>query len=179
MQDERPGSKAEATTGEAGAPAPNGGAIVRIERDQAGQLVVHVEGCDTPHVGAKVARCFPWSRPDCYVSFCDKAGKEISLLQTLDELPAESRRVVEAELYDKVFSPKIQRVLHCKHKFDITSITAETDRGEVTFQIRSRDDVHVLGAVRAIFRDVDGNTYEVADVSALDPPSRKHLQQYF
>ena len=61
----------------------------------------------------------------------------------------------------------------------MTSITAETDRGRVIFQVRTRDDVRVLSATRLLFRDADGNTYEVADSSALDAASRKFLQDYF
>jgi hypothetical protein len=33
--------------------------------------------------------------------------------------------------------------------------------------------------VRALFRDVDGNTYEVPDITALDAASQRYLQQYF
>jgi hypothetical protein len=87
--------------------------------------------------------------------------------------------LLEAELSDKVFNPKILKIVDYKDEFGVTSITAVTDRGEVTFQIRSRDDVRVLSPIRALFRDVDGNTYELADVTALDSAAQRNLQRYF
>jgi hypothetical protein len=49
----------------------------------------------------------------------------------------------------------------------------------VTFQVRSRDDVRVLSSTRALFRDADGNTYELADLNALDAAGQKWMQNYF
>jgi len=153
--------------------------IERIERDPGGHVLVYLKGRSEPVVDARIARCFPWSVPDIFISIRDKDGKEIVLLETLDELHGATRRIVEEELRDKIFNPKIHRILSYKDEFGITSIRAETDRGETTFQIRSRDDVRVLSLTRALFRDVDGNTYELADLEALDPASRKHIMHYF
>ncbi len=154
-------------------------AIERIERDEDGALVVHVAGRDEPVRSAQVARCFPWSFTDSYISVRDKDGKEVALLRTLNELDDDSREVVQQELDQRVFNPKITRVVSLKREFGVTSITAETDRGLVSFQMRSRDDIRVLSPTRALFRDVDGNTYELADLSAMDPASRKYMQPYF
>ena len=117
--------------------------------------------------------------PECYISVCDKDGKELALLEDLDELDADSRAVVVDEMQRTVFNPKILRIVEFKHEFGLTTITAETNRGEVNFQIRNRDDVRVLSPTRALFRDIDGNTYELPDLSALDAPSQRHLRVYF
>ena len=153
--------------------------IERVELNAAGKLVVHLAGRDEPIVGAQVARCFPWSLPESQISIRDAEGSQIVLLESVAELAPASRRVVEAELRDKVFNPKILRVLNCTEEFGVTSITAETDRGEVTFQIGSHENVRQLSPVRALFRDVDGNTYELPDFTALDAASQRRLQQYF
>ena len=170
---------AEAARVEEVAAAPERARIERIERDEAGRLVVHLAGREEPLVDVKVARCFPWSLPGHYVSILDKEGKEIALFDTLDELEGENRAIVEEELAAKVFNPIIRRVVGHKHEFGVTSITAETDRGRVTFQVRSRDDVRTLSATRALFRDADGNIYELPDLTKLDRASRKHLDRYF
>ena len=162
-----------------GAAARGEATIERFEVDEAGRLVVHLAGAAEPLVDAKVARCFPWSLPQRYVSVVDADGKEIALLETLDELDEPSRRVVAQQLATRIFNPVIRRVVAHKHEFGITSITAETDRGPVTFQVRGRDDVRTLSATRALFRDADGNVYELPDLAALDPASRKHLEHYF
>jgi len=62
----------------------------------------------------------------------------VTLHEALDDA---TRRIVLEELRDKVFNPKILSISHCKREFDVTRITAQTDRGEVTFQLRTRDDV--------------------------------------
>jgi hypothetical protein len=126
-----------------------------------------------------VARCFPWSVPETYISIRDKDGKEIALLNSADDLDAASKAVLLRELKDKMFAPKILRVTDYKDEFGVISLTAETDRGTVTFQIRSRDDVRILSETRALFRDADGNTYELPNLNALDAAGRKYLQGYF
>jgi hypothetical protein len=154
--------------------------VVRaITRNALGQLVADVAGRDEPVVDVRAARCFPWMLPDSYIAIRDKEGKELALLKTLDELDAASRQVVQQELREKCFSPRILKVLDYANEFGVVSITAHTDRGQVTFQIRSRDDIRVLSPTRALFRDADGNTYEVHDINAMDALSRKSLQEYF
>jgi hypothetical protein len=159
--------------------APGEAHVERVERDRAGRVIVHLAGREEPVVDAVVARCFPWSLPESYISVRDAKGAEVALLRTLDELDGDSREVVEAELRDKIFNPKIHRITDLRDEFGVVTVTAETDRGEVSFQIRSRDDVRVLSAGRALLRDVDGNTYELPAIDALDKASRKHFQQYF
>lgn len=154
--------------------------IKLVERDDTGQLLVWLKGRDEPIVNARVARCFPWTFPDQYIALCDSDGKELTLLSSLDDVShAPSRKLLEEELRDKVFNPKITKILEFNHEFGITSIRAETDRGQVNFQIRGRDDIRVLSAKRALFRDVDGNTYELPDVTALDAAGQNHLKRYF
>lgn len=153
--------------------------IEKVTRNKAGHLVIRVRGQSEPVRDASVSRCFPWSLPDGYISVRDKQGHEITLLKTLDELDPISRKVIEEELRDKVFNPRILRVLEHERVFGVTSITAITDRGQVTFQMMSRDDIRVLSKTRALFRDADGNIYELADLTKLDSRSRKYLRDYF
>ena len=65
--------------------------IERVERNRSGQLVVHLAGQDKPIVDASVARCFPWSVPESYISIRSADGKEIALLKSTDELDQASR----------------------------------------------------------------------------------------
>jgi hypothetical protein len=161
------------------ASVPDGASVKRIERDAAGHLVLHLKDSDDPVNDVQLTRYFPWSMPEAYVAIRDSDGREVVMLRTLDELDPASRKIAEAELRDKVFNPKIHRVLDYKHEFGISSITAETDRGVVIFQFRGRRDIRQLSPTRALFRDVDGNTYELSDFSRLDPISQKYLHGYF
>jgi len=156
---------------------PNG--HVRLERNGRGELTAHIPGLDAPAEKVGVARCFPWSLDQEYISVRDSDGKELVLLRTLDGLDAETVALIERELRERFFVPKIHQVVNHSAEFGIISITAETDRGQVDFQIRDREDVRLLPGFRAVFRDVDGNVYEVPDMTTLDAASRKHLEQYF
>ena len=147
--------------------------------NEKGRLVVKLTGRDEPVEDARVARCFPWTSPDEYVSIRDAKGNELLLLRSLDEVPPAVREVLTGQLSKAAFTPRIRRVQSVKREFGVTNIAAETDRGETTFQIRSRDDVRMLGPGRALFRDADGVTYELPDFDALDPASRKHLRTFF
>jgi hypothetical protein len=160
-------------------PQQDGCPIQSVARNELGQLVVRLRGRQEPVVDARVARCFPWSLPQCYISLRDKEGKELALLKSLEEVPQEHRPLLEQELADKIFNPRISRILDYRNEFGVISVTAQTDRGQVSFQIRSRDDVRLLTPTRALFRDVDGNTYDLPDVNQLDLASRRHLQEYF
>ncbi len=178
------GSQSISATPSSASPAPAGGAasppvIEKAAVNAAGQLVLHLRGRPEPIVDVRAARCFPWSTPENYISLRDPAGKEIVLLESLAELDAATRAVIERELADKVFNPKIRRLVSYKSDLGVTEITAETDRGLVTFHVRSRDDVRMLSATRALFHDADGNTYELPDLDALDAQSRKWLLEHF
>ena len=155
------------------------GRVVSITRNALGQLVAQFANRDQPITDVRIARCFPWSIPDSYLSIRSAEGKELALIVTLNDLDPSSRQVVEQELHEKVFNPRILRILDYNNEFGVISITAQTDRGNVTFQIRSRDDVRMLSPVRAIFHDADGNSYELHDISTMDALSRKLLHEYF
>lgn len=152
--------------------------VARLDRNGLGQLLVHLVGVPEPVVDAVAARCFPWSLPGGYVSVRTREGKEIALIKDPGTLDAASRTLLDEELRDKVFNPRILRITDHSREFGITSITAETDRGLATFQIRTRDDIRMLSLTRLAFRDADGITYEVADLPALDPRSRAVVEEY-
>lgn len=153
--------------------------LVELSRNAKGELIARLEDMDAPVTDVRVARCFPWSLPEAMISIRDKDGKELVLLETLEGLPEPTRRIIEEELRDKVFAPRITKILSYEDRFGITTIKAQTDRGEVTFQLRHSDDVRTLSPIRAVFKDVDGNMYELPDIRALDDESRKHLREFF
>lgn len=166
-------------SGKDNSPAATGNGAVRLERNARGELVARLPGRDELLKDVRVARCFPWSQVERFLSVRNADGKEIALLETLDAVDPDTRRIIEEELAEKVFVPKIRRIADYKAEFGVVSVSAETDRGDVSFQLRNRDDVRVLAGGRALFRDVDGNVYEVTNYSALDRASQKHIEEYF
>lgn len=161
------------------APAGPAANNIRLERNTRGEVLAYVDGGDKPLEDVRVARCFPWSLQQEFISIRDKDGKEIALLEGLAGLDEQTRSLIDQELREKFFVPKIRRILRHSAEFGVTTITAQTDRGKVDFQFRDRDDVRMLSNRRLIFRDVDGNVYEIEDFGELDRASQKHVEHYF
>jgi len=180
--DEKPTETTDASEAPPAEENPAEEKLARLEgltRDEKGLLVARISGRKEPVEDVRVARCFPWSLPESLISLRDKDGKELVLLETLEGLSDEARELIEKELRDKVFAPQIRRILSFRERFGITTVKAETDRGEVTFQLRHREDIRALSSTRCILKDVDGNVYEVPDITTLDPASQRQLSTYF
>src|SRR5690242_16757210 len=108
------GAADPSTNGRAGTDKPvatPAGDLESISRNESGQLVVRLAGQAEPLVDARVARCFPWSMPETYISIRNKEGKEVALLKTLEGVEPATRQIILQELHDKVFNPKILRIV--------------------------------------------------------------------
>ncbi|MEN6306061.1 MAG: DUF1854 domain-containing protein [Armatimonadia bacterium] len=126
----------------------------------------------------KIVRLFPYTHPEGWLSLQDKDGREIGVLETFDGMPDESRNTILDELGRRYLAPRIVRLLSRKQRFDVFQWTAETDRGRVTFLTRGlRDQLQHSLSGHFTFTDVEGNRYEVVDLGALDPLSRKLLEE--
>jgi hypothetical protein len=116
----------------------------------------------------RVARAFPFSKPDCYIGLRDGDDKDIGILTTLGGLDAESHAIIEEELAKRYFTPRIERVLSVDEQFGVVTWEVETDKGPRRFLVRNlRDSTFPLGANRLMMTDTDGNRYEFPDVRAV------------
>jgi len=122
---------------------------------------------------------FPLSETEAWVSVLDKEGHEIGILQTLKGLPEESLKLAREELRRRYVVPLIQRVLACRERHDLVEWKVETDRGSATFLTRNvREQVQQPVPDHFSIADVEGNRFDVPDLTALDPASRALLVQY-
>ncbi len=125
-------------------------------------------------------KLFPITNHTMYISLLDPHEKEIGFIRDLEEIDDDSRRAIE-ECFDEYYMiPKIKKVLKCVDKFGVLKWTVETDRGEITFDIRNRnsDIKHLRGTSRVIVRDSNDNRYEIPDVDNMDPHSDRILFSY-
>jgi hypothetical protein len=155
--------------------AASGGALPRLSRNERGQLVMQRDGCE-PLVGVRLARCFPWSRREGYLSIRDAEGNEVLLLETLLHLPAALRELIDAELAAQEFQPRITAVYKVEEQFGITTWTVQTDRGPVELQVKHAEDIRQLEGGRVLLRDHAGGLFEIPDLATLDPHSRKLVE---
>ncbi|MBQ7779307.1 MAG: DUF1854 domain-containing protein [Clostridia bacterium] len=125
-------------------------------------------------------KLFPFSNSEMYITLLDKNEKEVGFVRKLDEIDEESRKVLLDCFKEYYMIPKISRLLECEDKFGVLKWTVDTDRGEITFQIRNRhsDIKKLYGTNRVIVRDSNDNRYEIPDVTALDSRSNHLLYSY-
>ena len=125
-----------------------------------------------------LVRLFPYSKPREWISVLDKEDKEVGVLENLEGMSRETRELILGELDRRYLMPRIQRLLSCKRRFNVSQWTADTSRGRVTFMTRGlRDQVQQPLPRHLILTDVEGNRYEIPDVAALDPASRRLIEE--
>lgn len=128
-------------------------------------------------VGA--VRLFPLSDPNRWISIVDEQLKEVGLLLDLSALCRAERRCVEEELRRRYLTPRILRVIACRTRFDMSEWVVETDRGPATFLVRdAREKIKEPLPRHLTVIDVENNRYDIPDVEALDPASRRLLEEW-
>ena len=125
----------------------------------------------------RVVLAFPLSDPDRFVSFIDWNEREIGMVEHLDQLEPETRRIVREELRRRYFTPIITRVKRVRWLIGSINFEVETDRGPRSFDIRGRrSNIVAIGPRRYLLTDMDGNRYEIPDVDKLDPSSYSRIE---
>ncbi len=138
---------------------------------------MHLNGETTESLTPR--RLFPTNDREHYISLLDESGHEVAILRSLDGLDAESAAVIQNALSEYYIIPEITAVLAIDEKGGSDRWTVMTDRGECSFQIKSRiTDVKPMDDGRILFRDSSDNRYEIRDWRALDPRSRRLLNAY-
>lgn len=134
----------------------------------------------TVHENLEPRRLFPFTKPDMYITLLDKDERELGFVRDLKELDDASVKALEDCFAEYYLIPKITKVLVCEEKFGSIKWSVETDRGPITFRIRSRhsDIKKLYGSNRIIVRDTNDNRYEIPDYTALDAHSIHLLFSY-
>lgn len=129
---------------------------------------------DRSYLKVHAARAFPLTETDDYIGLLDAiSGREIGMLRSLRDLDPPTRQLVEAELDKRYFIPKITRIIRAKKEFGTVYWDVETDRGRRKFVMRGiRDSMHEVEPGRYLINDVDGNRFEVRQLSDLDSRSQ-------
>ncbi len=124
-------------------------------------------------------KLFPITNHTMYITLLDRHEKEVGYIRDLEEMDEESRRAIEGCFNEYYMIPRIKKVLKCVDKFGVLKWTVETDRGEITFDIRNRhSDIKHLRGNRVMIRDSNDNRYEIPDVQNMDSHSNRLLFSY-
>lgn len=148
----------------------------RFHHDDWGRLVATLPD-GTVHTDLEPVRCFPWSAPNEAIALVGADGHEIGNIPTLAALSPEARAIVERDLTQREFVPKISRITKSSGPWPPCTWDVITDRGETVVKIDSEDDVRKIGRHGALVADSDGVRYLIPDTTQLDAVSVRHLRR--
>lgn len=149
----------------------------QLQLNPFGQLVFISENGES-HVGVEPARAFPIAMPREHISILSSDGQELAWIPNLDELPAETRRVVEEALEAREFMPEILRVNSVSGYAMPCTWNVETDRGTTSLILNSEEDIQRLAAPALLIVDSRSIQFLIRDRSALDDASRRILDRF-
>ena len=120
----------------------------------------------------RLARAFPHSNPDQFVSLMDELGHEIGIIENPKKLDNASRNLLEAELKDIYFVPTISAITSVVSKGTGSQWTVDTDDGEYIFRILGRDALKGNEPPAIEITDENGKRYKIDNYWDLDAESR-------
>lgn len=128
----------------------------------------------------KLHRAMPFKLPDDYISVQDMESKELFLIRSLYEFPEDQALLLSQHLKKRYFCPKIAAIPSIKAKLGFLYFDVDTDAGHKSFALR--DATHNIRRIddgaRIIIVDVDGNRYEISDVSKMPNADFKRIEPY-
>lgn len=140
------------------------------------RLTVTTPGEEKSYPTVKPVWAAPLSRPNRYLALLDGKGNEITTLADPQELGRDSWEAVQAELHRRYLTAVVTAVTGAKVEFGATYWSAETNRGPRDFVTQSlQENAQWLSPQHLLLIDVDGNRFEITDVSALDMRSRHFI----
>ena len=149
----------------------------QLRRDSFGKLVLTLDGGEE-YVGVIPVRAFPIQAPTRGISMVRDGGKEVAWIDDLDELPQDTRALIQQEIDGRELLPEI---LHIK---SVTSFatpctwSVETDRGDTTFVLKVDEDIRRIGDASLLIADSHGIQFLVRDMFRIDKHSRKILDRF-
>ena len=124
-------------------------------------------------------RAYPFSYPNEFISVRDIEGEELGLIRDLALFDREVQTTIEQQIELRYYAPRILTVQKAKEEFGFIYWECGTTSGEVRFTSRNGPgSVVLVGSGHYIIVDIDGNRFEIPDVSQLDPKDLKKMELF-
>jgi hypothetical protein len=150
---------------------------IQLERDGFGRLVL-TDADGECHVGIVPVRAFPLTAPDSGISLVGSDGREREWIDRIDELPDQTRALLQDDLAARDFAPALLK-LHRVSSFGVPSTWhVSTDRGETSFVLKAEEDIRRLEGGALLIGSAQGVQFRITDVRAMDRASRKLLERF-
>ncbi len=147
----------------------------RLDRRPDGRLDL-VDAAGVVHADVDVLRAFPLSDPEGAVAIVGADGAELAWIEQRSSLPADERRLVEAELAVRDFLPVIESV-ESVTEGEPTHWQVRTDRGPRQFTTANADAIDRRRDGSIVITDTHGIRFLVRDRSGLDARSRRLIDK--
>lgn len=105
--------------------------------------------------------CFPKSHPAEFFSVRDEKDKELSLLESLDTLDEDNRKVIDDYLKVRNFQYEIIGIYNVDEEFGIRHWEVKTKQGERVFQTELDYWPQIQDDGRILLDDLFGDQYEI------------------
>ena len=128
-----------------------------------------------------VYRTFPMSDPDIFISIreSDEKAREIGVVKDLKAVSKEKAEILREQLNLRYFVPQIERIIDIKSEYGYAYFDVVTDFGKCRFAIHmSGGGIVHLSDTRKMITDIDGNRFEIKDVSKLTPAELKKIDLF-
>lgn len=128
-----------------------------------------------------VYRTFPVTEPDEYISIreADEKAREIGVVEKLSELSSEQAEMLREQLRLRYFTPTIKKIIDIKTEYGYGYFNVVTDFGACRFTIHNGGSAVVsLSDTRIMITDLDGNRFEIPDITRLSAGERKKLDLF-
>ena len=149
-----------------------------LEAEVSGMLVfVNAEG--RRFEKARPVRLFPFTDPNAWISIVSADGKELALVEHLEDLPPTQQTVLRGALAGREFIPVIRSIDKVARAATGYTWHVTTDRGATVFNIESDESIQQLGDSRLVVMDTRNTRYLIPNINELDKKSRQRLERYY
>lgn len=126
-------------------------------------------------------RAFPFSDPDNGFSLMDSESHEVVWLNSINDLKAEDRVLVDEVLATREFMPVITRIESVSSFNTPSTWQIETAQGKTQLVLKGEEHIrriNGMGGNNLLISDNHGIQFLIKDVSQLDKHSRRLLDRF-
>ena len=152
-------------------------AAFKLSRDSKNRLTLLDEIQQKNHQVLAI-RAFPISAPDEGIALVDHQGNELMWIENLQDLPTESRRLIEEELTHRDFMPEIKQINSVSSFITPCIWWVETDRGDTCFTLKGEEAICRLSLTALLITDQYGIHFLIRDRTKLNHHSAKLLDRF-
>lgn len=150
----------------------------QLKRNAFGRLVFASADGTEVHEGVIPVRAFPIGAPENGLALVSSEGRELAWIETLADVPADVRTLIQEELASREFLPQIKRIVHVSSFATPSTWQVETERGATSFVLKGDEDIRRVAQSSLLISDSHGIQFLIRDLQALDKGSRKLLDRF-